>query len=221
MFAKRLGQGTMHGAKRGHLEARGRSVEQSVEGVVRGAAQVPQDSVLLAPVGTDHAVELGIGAKSRDQLRDVLRPVLEVVVEGDDDVPARMLETADRRAELSHVREEVEAQHVRMAPAERLDHLPGFVRRGIVHQQDLEGGAERSQRLPDAIGQGFQPGARGVAGNDDGVGGRARQIRDRPHTKLSTASITRSCSGSWSSKKHGRRTSRSLNSSVTGSWPAR
>ena len=81
------------------------------------------------------AVELG------EQLRDLLRRVLEVVVDRDDDRAVRRADPGEERVVLSVVPHQVDPADARVRRGELLDPLPARVVAAVVDEHDLVVGA--------------------------------------------------------------------------------
>ena len=73
----------------------------------------------------------------RRELADVLGRVLQIVVHHHDHCAARRAQPGHDRVVLPGVDAQVDAANRRVGVAGLLDHLPGTVRAGVIHQDEL------------------------------------------------------------------------------------
>jgi hypothetical protein len=89
-------------------------------------------------VGRRSVDDIHVGTKAFDQLADLLRWVLEVIVQRHDDPVLRCTDPAQQRVVLSVVPTHPYPADAPVMFGQSLDHVPGLVSTAILDQDDLE-----------------------------------------------------------------------------------
>ena len=97
--------------------------------------------MLLAIRGSVHDIEALM--QSGEQSWDLLRRILQVVVDGYDDLVPRSPNAAEKGVVLPVVPAEAESPHPGITAGELLDELPGVIATAVLDEDDLERGAPR------------------------------------------------------------------------------
>jgi hypothetical protein len=102
------------------------------------------------------------------QLRDLLGRLLEVVVEGDDDLVVGGADAREQRVVLPEVPHEVDAADGRVRRNQLLDAGPAVVRASVVHEDDLECRDEGGEDVGDPRHELFERRRAAIDGHHDG-----------------------------------------------------
>ena len=114
-----------------------RCAHRGLEGELRdlGGDIAPQPVLLHGRRAVD---DVGFRSEAREKLRDLLRRVLQVVVERDRQLVARPADAAEKRIVLAVVAHQAHALDPRVSLREVLDHRPGAVGAAVVDEDQLE-----------------------------------------------------------------------------------
>ena len=121
------------------------------EPVGEHGGQAPADERVLPilPPPADDVVVL----RQREESGDVRGVVLQIAVQGHDDLATRVIESRRQRGRLSEVPAQRHQDPARVCAADRFEPGPGRVCGPVVHRDHLVADAMRIQRLADLLGE--------------------------------------------------------------------